>query len=1116
MAGLAASRRWSLLARDKAAEHILQSELGLAPLAARVLAARGMVDPDEARAFLSPSLERDWLDPLLIPGMDAVVSRIERALGANERIAIFGDFDVDGMSSTCLLTLALRRLGAEVMPFIPHRFGEGYGLSQTALERVIESAHPDLIITVDNGISAGNEAVWLLDQGIDVVVTDHHEPSDLVPAGVPVTDPKLSPDCPSHDLAGAGVALKLVCELGRRLGQPDLWREYVDVASLGTLSDMMLLTAENRALVFEGVARMATRPRPGILALAATAGIDPAQLTADLLPFSVIPRLNAAGRMGTTDEALQLLLTEDPQEAAEKAAALNATNDERRATEIVLTEEAVGLAEATFAPDDRCVVVAGEGWHEGVKGIVASRLKERFHVPCLVFSVEGGIARGSGRSVGSVDLFRAVEACSDMLVRFGGHAGAVGVTCEVARLDEFRRRLSDELATLPPESFEYTGEVAAEVTLSELTIDAIDGLEALQPFGRGNKKPLLAVCGVTMKNRSRVGAEGAHVRVTLTDGAASVGAIMFRAPDPERACAWEGAVDVVFEATNETWQGRTKPKLMVRDILYRDEPLPGAKELAGELDAFATSESSPRNEKFVEPVVVRLDGREATSVNLVERLQTAELSELRSQLCNKLTGGRPLFPVQDQVLTELEAGASCLAVMATGRGKSLLFQVRAAELALLEKKATVIVLPLRALVSDQALRLQQFLEPLGVGVAVLTGETSQEQREATYEGLGNHTIDVVLTTPEYLALHRERIAACGRVGLLVVDEAHHAGDAGATSRPAYLELPEIVREFGNPQTLAVTATAQPLCAEQIRRLLSIAPEKIICDATNRENLSLNDLRNVRDRDSALIQIVARGERSVVYTTTRDQAVALTRLIRHRVPELANRTAFYHAGLPREVRLKVEAAYRSGELSCVVATSAFGEGVDLAGVRHVVLCGMPFGEVELNQSSGRAGRDGKPAEIHLLFGTRDAQVTERLLAAGAPTRDDLAVVWRALKALGEPGSQVEASDAAVINSARSLGFSLDERQVEPCVGILEELGLVQVDKPHHADETPEATRRLTCVPHPARMELSASARYSEGLAARQELERFIPWVMGATPEELREHIICPILPVSASL
>ena len=318
-----------------------------------------------------------------------------------------------------------------------------------------------------------------------------------------------------------------------------------------------------------GIERLRRTSRPGLVALAACAGQDISEVTADSLPFSIIPRLNAAGRMGTTDVAIDLLMTSDPAQAPVLAGQLEDINRQRREIESALTEEALAKVAATWH-GGRVIVVGGEGWHEGVKGIVASRIVNRYHVPTILFTIQDGIARGSGRSVGSVDLFRAVEQCSDLLVRFGGHAGAVGVTCEASRLDEFRDRLESVLDALPAEEFESRGEVTAVVRLSELTVSSIASLEALQPFGQGNKKPLFAVRGVTMKNRSRVGADGAHLRFLATDGVSCVPAIMFRVPDCPRACATDSVVDLVFEAVDETWQGRTKPKLMVKDILYRD------------------------------------------------------------------------------------------------------------------------------------------------------------------------------------------------------------------------------------------------------------------------------------------------------------------------------------------------------------------------------------------------------------------------------------------------------------------------------------------------------------------------------------------------------------------
>ena len=1105
MTGLATSKRWEVLTSHEDLEHQFEVELGVPALAARVMAARGIQSIEEAKFFLHPSLERDWADPQLIPGLMAAADRLEQAILRAETIAVFGDFDVDGMTSTCLLTLALGELGASVVrPYIPHRFGEGYGLSQDALTRVMEDGTPDLIVTVDNGIASAEEVRWLLEHHVDVVVTDHHEPADLVPTGVPVADPKLVAEGPSHDLAGAGVALKLVCELGKRLGKPNLWRDYTEIAALGTISDMMPLTRENRALVADGIERLRTTTRPGLVALAAVAGVDLAEITADSLPFSLVPRLNAAGRMGTTDVALHLLLASDPAVAAELAGALEQTNRERREIESQLAEEAMAKVEATFSPDERVIVVAGEGWHEGVKGIVASRIVNKYHVPTILFTISDGVARGSGRSVGSVDLFHAVEQCSDLCVRFGGHAGAVGVTVEASQLDAFRLRLMEVLAHLPEEQFIARGEIACVVGLEELTVSSIASLDLLQPFGQGNKRPLLAVSGVCMRGRSRVGRTGEHLRFVASDGIHSVPAIMFRAPEIERASECDEAVDLVFEPTNETWQGRTKPKLMVRDIVYRaypKNPQP-ASDLVNKL--FAAADAS-----LVAGVLPDETRYNASKAPVESTLMLAD--DLDKEICHALLGGASPLPAQQRALELLGQNHSCLCVMATGRGKSYVFHHHATRLALKEHKASVFVYPLRALVADQGYHLAHTLASLGVGVALLTGETPTDAREQIFADLAASSVDVVLTTPEFLTIHMNRFAQTGRIGFVVIDEAHHAAASG--SREAYAQLPSTLAALKHPTVLAVTATAATETANEICRLLSIESEHVVVDNTCRENLEIEDARELRDREAALVSLVASGERCLTYVNSRDQAVLLARMLRRAIPNLSDSIGFYHAGLSREARLRIEDAFRADDLSCVVATSAFGEGVNIPDVRHVVLYHMPFGSIDFNQMSGRAGRDGAPACIHVFFGSRDARTNERLLASSAPLRESLVGLWRTLLVLArresdqtQTVSSFAMANADIAEAARETGIaqSLDEGAVSAGIAIFKELGLLST--------TGYGMSRVVHVPlNPSHVELERSIRYREGIHAREEFHAFRDWVLSASAHELLDRIDKPIVP-----
>ena len=1093
MPGLMSSKRWDVLPQDGGAAALLRDELGIEPLVARILVARGFTDVEEARRFIEPSLERDWVDPMLIPGMRDATERVGRALQNGERIAVFGDFDVDGITSTCLLTLALRALGAVADPYIPHRFGEGYGLTREALERVIDGSKPDLIITVDNGIAADSEVKWLQSQGIDVVITDHHEPGDMVPQGVPVTDPKLSATCPSRELAGAGVALKLVCEIGQMFGKPDLWWSYVDLAALGTVSDMMLLQGENRSLVACGIDRIRKHPRPGLVALAATSGIDLEAITADTLPFSIIPRLNAAGRMGTTEIAFDLLVSEDPMEAARLAAELEQTNTYRRETEARLSEEALAQAEATYH-GERVIVLWGEGWHEGVKGIVASRVVNRYHVPTIIFTVTDGVARGSGRSVGQVDLFHAVEQCSDLLVRFGGHAGAVGVTCTIENLEEFRSRLQHVMELLPEEEFQDRGEIAAIASLNEFSQSGIQSLEVLQPFGQGNKRPLFGVRGVLMRNKARVGYEGNHLRFVATDGTVSVAAIMFRTPDIERAYGCEEVVDLVVDAVNETWQGRTNPKLKVQDILYR--------EACDDEDDALVSELMSADESPTE------GSRCERASGVREELERYSHDELDNRLKSLLIGDSELLPAQREVLDLLAQGQSTMCVMATGRGKSLIFHLHAARVAIKEHKASIFVYPLRALVADQAFHLQESFARLGLVVHVLTGESTSEQRRDTYAAFRSGKVDVLLTTPEFLDIHCNDLAAPERVGFLVIDEAHHAGVAKGGNRSSYTQLPRIREVLGEPVCLAVTATASTPVAREVCGLLGVPERNVVIDRSVRENLDICDYRDLRDRDSLLVSLVSSGEKTVIYVNSRGQAVELVGMLRAAIPELGHRIAFYHAGLSRELRLRVERAFRDDTLCCIVSTSAFGEGVNLPGIRNVVLYHMPFGYTEFNQMSGRAGRDGRVARIYLLFGSRDARINEGLLDYAAPARSDLSLLYRTLMtAVRRFGSNaLSLSDDELIQLSLEIDASshLSATCVDSGLDIFSDLGFLDLTGF-------EESRCICMVTSPKHVELEASIRYAEGKRAIAAFGEFREWALSSMPDEMLARMNRPIVP-----
>jgi single-stranded-DNA-specific exonuclease len=986
-----------------------------------------------------------------------------------------------------------------------------------------------------------------------------------------------------------------------------VWEGLTDLAMLGTIADIVPLRGENRALVAHGISATRQGPRTPLAALCAVSGVSVEMLTADNVAFALAPRLNAAGRMADPRIALDLLLTDDPQEAEAHSQALDEHNKLRQTTEADLSEAATALAERSYH-GQRALVLAGEGWHEGVKGIVASRIARTYGVPVFLFAIENGVAKGSARSVGTVDLFKATEESSGTVERFGGHAAAVGLTLPAADLGRFESDLLAHLDELPEVAFESGLRIDAEVTLDELSVELGTELSLLAPFGHSNPRPLLALRSVFMNGRDRVGRGGVHLKFTAYDGAFSVPAISFRCADIERLSARDGAVDLAFELDVDEWRGRKRAQLIVRDIVIHDLERPGGDTAELLEDLFARADELLAREEYAgiedapsfhtklagvtfegrQDVLARLEvglplrierepenpydpqacavfdphGRQVGYLNrrlasvlapaidagveydieisditggepgqsrgvnvLVSRRDAAgaraegpedmaarrtaltllEPEELDAELVASFIGDRSLHDAQSEALAALAQRENTLVVMATGRGKSLIFHLHAARIALRDSAASVFVFPLRALVADQAFHLQESFSKVGVTVRTVTGETSQTERDEAFAELAQGALDVVLTTPEFLHFHVRRFVDTGRVGFVVIDEAHHVGLSRAGNRPAYARIGEAVTALGNPTVLAVTATASDEIADQIRATLGIS--KMVLDPTVRDNLLIEDRRAGTDRDGYLVALAARHEKMVVYVNSRDASVRLARMLRKKVPELAWKTAFYNGGLSRSVRQAVEAAFRSGEVQVVIATSAFGEGVNIPDIRHVSLYHLPFNAVEFNQMAGRAGRDGAVARIHLLFGEKDARINENILSTLAPTRDDLAVLYRVLREISEregEGFEITNAELAEKCSALSRSTRLDDRGVSSALGIFRDLGLV-------VGEGHGAYRRLTFVPSSDKLELTDSVRYAEGLDEIEEFGFFREWVLSATAEELLVRFNRPILP-----
>ena len=538
---------------------------GIPSLLACVLSARGVTEPEQAWKLLTPG-EEPLLDPMLLKDMDRAVLRVGRALKTGELMAVYGDYDVDGITSTCLLTDCLTRLGGRVRSYIPDRLEEGYGLNEEAVLHLAQQGIT-LIITVDCGITAAREVEFARELGIDVVITDHHECKQAIPEAAAVVDPHR-PDCPYpfKGLAGVGVALKLAMAAAGPDRAGLVFREYADLAAVGTVADVMPMTGENRTIVQTGLAALAHPRRVGLAQLMEEAGLGDKPVTSVSIGYTLAPRINAAGRMGQADLAAELLLTRDPGRAAALAQELCALNRERQTIECEIFQECVQRLERR--PQSGIILLADEHWHQGVVGIVASRLTEKYSCPAFMVCLDQGIGKGSCRSWGGVNLFHLLTQCQDLLEGFGGHAMAAGFTVREENIPALERRLRQlVLEERAGEELPSLLEIDAAVLPQELTVEAVEALDALEPCGAGNPRPVLVLTGAHVISAAQVG-RGRHLKLRLEGRGVPLDAIFFSVDGSELGLTPGCRVDVAFYPQINDFRGMRSVQLQVVDLRH--------------------------------------------------------------------------------------------------------------------------------------------------------------------------------------------------------------------------------------------------------------------------------------------------------------------------------------------------------------------------------------------------------------------------------------------------------------------------------------------------------------------------------------------------------------------
>lgn len=561
--------RWELIAPpEKDMVESLSTKLGISELLSAILVQRGYSNEELARRFLWPEISH-LHTPFAIDGMTAAVERIQLALQRKERVGVFGDYDVDGIVSTAILVLALRDKGLDVIYRLPERLTEGYGLSQDGLRDLAQNG-AKLIITVDCGISSLTELRWAKENGLDVIICDHHLPPLVLPPAVAILNPKVLPNqYPFNDLAGAGVALKLACALHQELDY-----RWLELAALGTVADVVPLVDENRVIVAEGLKAMKSTGFAGLRALCELANLNLANLKAGSIGFRLAPRLNAAGRLGSAIPGVELFITDDETKAYEIAQQLDQQNRERQQIEAEVLAQAIDQVERySDLKEDTALVVAGEDWHPGVIGIVASRLVDRWHRPALVISLSDDKGKGSGRSIPGFSLFEGLKQCSSYLTAFGGHRLAAGFSLKREQCEAFRQVfLSVANSQLSPEDCVSYRRVDAEVSLDSLNLSVAQELELLAPFGYGNPEPVLLLQGVETERVRQIGNSGTHLRLDLNHFGHTLPAIGFGLGDMATELTSAAKIDVLGFPVVTEWQGLVGVEMRLKDVRTKNCP----------------------------------------------------------------------------------------------------------------------------------------------------------------------------------------------------------------------------------------------------------------------------------------------------------------------------------------------------------------------------------------------------------------------------------------------------------------------------------------------------------------------------------------------------------------
>lgn len=1058
---------WRVARGEPLLARIIAHKVGISPLLAQVLINRGVASAEEARLFLHGGIS-DLYSPFLLPDMEKAVRRLHRALERDEKIVVYGDYDADGVTATYVLLRFLRDLGAAADYYIPDRVEEGYGLHATALKRLRQMGYR-LVVTVDCGISALAEAELAAELGTDLIITDHHEVPPQLPRAEAVVNPKRKDSLyPFPHLAGVGVAFKLVQAMVEyaRLDYPAEER-FLPVVAVGTVADVVPLLGENRILAKHGLSMLDRCENAGLRALLEVSGYQNSRDITRRAAFGLAPRINAAGRIGDAGRALELLLAEDEESAYALARFLEQENRRRQEIEEEILAQALALVEARHDLErERVLVVAGENWHQGVIGIVAARVAERFHRPSVLININGQEGTGSARSVPGFNIYRALASCDRYLTRYGGHEQAAGLTVAVEYIEALRQALNGyALENMAPECLYPWVEIDAEVDLRELSLEVVKELDSLAPFGYGNPRPLFRLKGASFRECREVGNGGGHLKMKLEAGGMVADAIAFGWGELAGVLDPEDRLDVAFLPQLNTWNGHTSVQLKVQEIKpssQPDNPVSGT----GQVEEKTWEEELPLLEKGRENSLLKGDTGKKKEAEKVRGYLAAISPEELPVAVTRLLGKAEIPPLLRETVASLSRQGKLL-VQGSPATRMDLLCLAAATTVFVKRKRVLILFPLRSIAKERYDLLRGFMEWLGLQVYLL-GERPEEEEffRRWQQGEG----DVALATVEFF-LHRRNNFRQGNKspGLVVMEEFHYCSCSWYGDACRQVEK----------ETESWGACFLALAGSKVeQRAAGIELEQVFAEEMPEVNFRIVDRRNWPDRPGYVSRLAGEGEKTLVLVNTRLQAVELALGLRRKLPDRKDRIVFYHSGLDEERRKRLIQKIEENKLAVIITTPACVPWLTSFPVRHIVLYSLFLNFSPLQALLSLVREKEQEVILHLLYGEAEADILRQYLEGEAPSRENLAKLYTFLKKVAAREGEVSLADAEIAALLQQSG----EKQVTPRLvasglAIFAELGLVEI-------KVEGKGRRIAVPPAKEKVELESSLRYREGLREKK--------------------------------